>query len=341
MEKKILTEIRNSIHEKRHNMSGWLETASQPEKELCLDCKDGQPVLEHLAVLDETLKKANTDTFGICSVCHGHVEESLLEIDYTAEVCLDCLSELERRQLETELEFSSEIQRALLPHHAPSVPGLDIGAFSRPAQIIGGDYFDFFRFKSGSYGLAIADVAGHGFSASLLMSSLQTALLTLTADSDSVPDVVQRINRYFLHNVNLTTFITLFIGQYDPDSHILTYANAGHNPPLLYRRDSTAPLTWLQPTGAAMGVMEEYTLRADLVALQPDDVLLLYTDGVTELVNPAGQYFGQGRLADLVAANAGLSAQDLVSALRKGVDGFTRGAAPTDDLTIVAAKALE
>ena len=340
MEKKLLTHIHQSVKEKRTNLSDWLETTPQLEKELCLDCEDDQPVIEHIAILDQTLQKAENDTLGVCKVCHGQVEASVLEIDYTAEVCLDCLSEPERRHLEAELEFSSEIQRALLPQQAPSFPGLDIGAFSRPAQIIGGDYFDFFRFKSGAYGLVIADVAGKGFSASLLMSSLQTALRTLAADSDSVSDVVQRINRYFLHNVNLTTFVTLFIGQYDPDRRLLTYANAGHNPPLLFHPAEISSLTWLSPTGAAVGVMEEYTLRSEQVALQADDILLLYTDGVTELANPAWEFFGPGRLADLVAANAGLSAQDLVSVLRRGLGEFNTGASPADDVTIVAAKAL-
>ena len=340
MEKKVLSHIRHSVQEKRSNLSDWVETTPQPEKELCLDCKVDQPVFEHIAVLDQTLQKAENDTLGVCKVCHGQVEAGVLEIDYTAEVCLDCLSEPERRHLEAELEFSSEIQRALLPQNAPSFPGLDIGAFSRPAQIIGGDYFDFFRFKSGSYGLVIADVAGKGFSASLLMSSLQTALHTLATDSDSVSDVVQRINHYFLHNVNLTTFITLFLGEYDSDRRLLTYANAGHNPPLVYRPAGDPRLTWLSPTGAAVGVMEEYTLRSESILLQPEDVLLLYTDGVTELADPAREFFGPDRLADLVAANAGLSAQDLVSVLRKGLGDFNPTASPDDDLTIVAAKAL-
>lgn len=340
MEKKIRSKIRQSVKEKRSNLSDWLETTPQPEKELCLDCEGDQPVIEHIAILDQTLEKVDNDTLGICKVCHGQIEDEVLEIDYTAEICLDDLSEPERRHLEAELEFSSEIQRALLPQYAPAFPGLDIGAFSRPAQIIGGDYFDFFRFKSGSYGLVIADVAGKGFSASLLMSSLQTALRTLAADSDSLSDVIHRINHYFLHNVNLTTFITIFLAQYDPEQRSLRYANAGHNPPLLYRPGALPSLTWLAPTGAAVGVMEEYTLRSETIALQPDDILLLYTDGVTELASPTREFFGPDRLADLVAGNSGLSAQELVSSMRKGLAVFSASASPADDVTIVAAKAL-
>jgi len=341
MQKKVFSQIRSSVEEKRRNLSTWVETAPEPEKELCLDTVGDEPVCEELAVLDQTLQRVENETFGVCQVCHGSIEQSVLEIDYTATICLDCLSETQRRELEFELEFSSEIQRALLPQHAPDIPGLDIGAFSRPAQIIGGDYFDFFQFKSGAHGLAIADVSGHGFSSSLLMSSLQTALHTLSSDSDSVDDVIRRINKYFLHNVNLTTFLTLFVAQYNPERRRLTYANAGHNPPLLYHRNGTETATWLSPTGAAVGLMEDYNLGAGLLMLEPQDILLFYTDGVTEMRNPAGEFFGPARLEALVRVNADLSAQELVSALRTGLDEFLGGAPLADDLTMVAIKALE
>ena len=340
MNKHVLAEIRHSVQTKRQNLDDWLETAPEPEKELCLETCSEDCVTGELAVLDHTLEKTETDAYGVCTVCHGTIEPNVLEIDYTAEICLDCLSEAQRRELETELQFSSEIQRALMPQQAPSIPGLDVGAFSRPAQIIGGDYFDFFTFGNGAQGLAIADVSGHGFSSSLLMSSLQTALRTLTIDSDSVEDVIRRINKYFLHNVNLTTFLTLFLAQYDPDRRRLVYSNAGHNPPLLYHRNGRETVTWLDPTGAAVGLTEDYILGSGLAALQPGDVLLLYTDGVTELVNPAGEFFGPHRLEELVKANADLSAQEMISALRNGLDDFLQGAPIADDITMVAVKAL-
>jgi sigma-B regulation protein RsbU (phosphoserine phosphatase) len=341
MNKHVLAEIRHSVQTKRHNLDTWLETAPAPEKELCLEACGETCVAEEVAVLDETLEKVGTDSYGVCKVCHGTIEPNVLEIDYTAEVCLDCLSETQRRELETELAFSSEIQRALLPQQAPSIPGLDVGAFSRPAQIISGDYFDFFNFKNGAHGLAIADVSGHGFSSSLLMSSLQTALRTLTAESDSVEEVVRRINRYFLHNVNLTTFLTLFLAQYDPGLRRLVYSNAGHNPPLLYHRNGRETVTWLDPTGAAVGLTDDYNLGCGLVVLQPGDVLLLYTDGVTELMDPAQEFFGRDRLEELVKAHADLSAQELVSALRRGLDAFLQGAQIADDITMVAIKSLD
>src|SRR5512136_314124 len=119
MEENFQNRVKSSIQDKRHNLENWIETASQPEKECCLENAGEPAVIEQLTVLDQTLEKANNDTLRICTISHGHVDDSILAIDYTATVCLDCLSEEQRRQLESELEFSSEIQRALLPQQAP------------------------------------------------------------------------------------------------------------------------------------------------------------------------------------------------------------------------------
>jgi sigma-B regulation protein RsbU (phosphoserine phosphatase) len=339
-ETNVIQRIRRSTSEKHENLAGWLGTAPEPEKECCLACEDDLPVQEHLQVLDEVMEKADNQTLGICEVCHGKIEENVMEIDYTASICLDCLSDEQRRQLESELEFSSEIQRALLPQQDPAIPGLEIAAFSRPAQIIGGDYFDFFQFHNGAHGLVIADVMGHGVSASLLMSSLQTALHTLIPDADSTAEVMQRVNRYYLHNVNLTTFVTVFLGQFDSAKQVLTYCNAGHNPPLLYRKnpDGQGQTSWLQPTGAAIGVIEDYTIRAEQVSLQDGDVLLLYTDGLTEAINSGQEQLGKDRLVELVAKNSDLPVRDLVSAIRRELADFIGGEALADDVTILVCK---
>lgn len=342
MSENIFQRIQRSVREKHHQVEDWLETAPESELDCCLASENSRPVQKHLQVLENVLGKAEDQTLGICQVCHGQVEDRVLEIDYTTSVCLDCLSETERRNLETELEFSSEVQRALLPQQAPSIPGLDIAAFSRPAQIVGGDYFDFIQFRNGTYGLVIADVMGHGVSASLLMSSLQTALHTLIPDNDSASEVIQRVNRYYLHNVNLTTFVTAFLGQFDPVRGVLAYCNAGHNPPLFYRAqpDGGDRTSWLLPTGAAIGLVEEYKLRLEEVALRSGDVVLLYTDGVTEATNPRGEEFGRERLAGLLAQNTARSSGDLVSALRQGLKDFIGEAALADDVTMVICKVL-
>jgi sigma-B regulation protein RsbU (phosphoserine phosphatase) len=245
-----------------------------------------------------------------------------------------------RGQLEADLELSQKVQKALLPQHAPNIPGLDLAIFSRPAQIVGGDYFDFFQFPDGSHGLAIADVAGHGMSASLLMASVQTALRTLVLTTDSPVEVLGHLNRFFYHNVHLTTFVTLFLARFDPVRRTLTYGSAGHNPPLVYHPQTNGgnPITWLEPTGAAIGLVEGFQITMETITLAQGDILLLYTDGVTEAMNEADDQFGRERLAALVSREAHLPPKALVQAIRGELQAFTNGQPLADDTTIVVAR---
>src|SRR5574342_797847 len=205
-------------------------------------------------------------------------------MDYTAAVCLDHYSDEERRRLESELELSQVVQRALLPQRIPNIRGVELAAFHRPSEIIGGDYFDFFQFRDGAHGLVIADVSGHGVSAGMLMSSLQTALRTMAPDSDSPADILERINRFYIHNINYTTFVTVFLARFDPVTQTLTYVSAGHNPPAIVNQHE-GEVIWLRPTAPAIGLSEEFHPRTESVTLKQGDVLFLYTDGVTEAFN--------------------------------------------------------
>jgi len=327
--------IKEGLAAKRQNVREFLESASEEQKSLC--CEDDREVNTHLQVIETALEKAEDETLGICTVCHGHVDPGLLEMDYTAHVCLDHLSESERRQLEAELEFSQVVQRALLPQILPEIPGVELAAFTRPAEIIGGDYFDFFHFRDDAHGLVIADISGHGVSAGMLMSSLQTAIRTMAPETDSPSGILERINQFYIHNIHFTTFVTVFLARFDPVTRTLTYASAGHNPPALFRkRDAQA--TWLKPTAPAIGLAEEFLPRTELVTFESGDVLFLYTDGVTEAFNPALEQFGTQRLAELLGKNAGLSAPDIIQTVRQGLDAFGDGRSQEDDTTLVALK---
>jgi len=339
MTRKVVRRIKTGLVETQENLSGWLATAQVAEKEICLGCATEADLQTHLEVIDVTLRETESETFGVCKVCHGNVESSVLELDYTATVCLGCLSDEERDQLETELELSQVMQRALMPQRAPEIPGLDVAAFSRPAQIVGGDYFDFIPCEDGTQVLTIADAVGHGLSASMLMTSLQATLHTLLPDNPSPAAVLQRINRFYLHNINYTTFVTAFLGKFDPRTRTLDFFNAGHNPPALLR-NGHAELAWLRPNGAALGIVEEYQITPGSVQLEDGDVLLMYTDGVTEAINSAGEGFGYERLGALLLQYASLSAADMVAMLRQELSGYTGGRALVDDATIVVCKVV-
>jgi len=277
-------------------------------------------------------------TYGICEICHESVDSELLQMDFTATVCLGHYTEEELRQLESELELSQVVQRALLPTEVPSIPQYDIAAFSRPAQIVTGDYFDFLRFDDGTHGFVIGDVSGHGVSAGMLMTSLQTVFHTLAPEMDSPVAVLKRINRLYVHNIHFTTFVTLFFARLDTQKRQLSYASAGHNPPLLYR-SSTTKGTWLKPTGPAIGLVDDFGFQCNDIQLSQGDILVLYTDGLVEATNPGqNEQFGYDRLLEIVRQNDGLHANELIQKVRQALNDFTQGALLADDITLIVCR---
>ncbi len=334
----IFQRIQGSLAEKRQNLTEFLDSA--PEEKIDLCCEDEREVQAHLHVIETAIDKAEDGTLGLCTVCHGHIEPGLLEMDYTLSVCLDHYSEPERRRLEEELELSAVVQRALLPQIPPEIPGVELSAFTRPAAIVSGDYFDFFNFRDGTHGLVIADIPGHGVSAGMLMSSLQTAIRTMAPETDSPSEILERINRFYIHNIHFTTFVTIFLARFDPITHTLTYASAGHNPPAVVSKRA-ARVSWLKPTAPAIGLAEEFHSRTESVTLEHGDLLFLYTDGVTEAFSPTLEQFGTIRLAELLGKNVDLGATDLVQTVRRGLEVFGDGHALEDDTTFVALKLTE
>ncbi len=342
MDTSVFQHIRTSLLEQRQNLTDWLFTTPPRERQVRLGPMDEQALQAHLQVLDTAIEKAEDQTLGLCQVCEDYIEEDQLVMDYTRCVCLDHLSTEDKERLEFELELSTKVQRALLPQQVPEIPGLEMAAFSRPADIVGGDYFDFLRFWDGAHGLVIGDVAGHGMSTSLLMASLQATLRTLAPDYGAPAEVVRRLNLLFSHNIHMTSFVTLFLAHFDSQTYDLTYCNAGHNPPLLRTRfNGTEMFSWLRPTGAAIGLVEEFQFEAETVKLVPGDVLLLYTDGITEAMNPQGEAFGQERLVQLVRHGSHWSAQELVWNVRRQLQEFTQGQPMADDTTMIVCKVTE
>ena len=210
-----------------------------------------------------------------------------------------------------------------------------MAAFSRPSEIIGGDYFDFFQFRDGTHGFVIADVSGHGVAAGMLMSSLQTAIRTMAPDTDLPTEILERINRFYIHNIHFTTFVTVFLARFDPVTLTLTYVNAGHNPPAVRRRVN-GEIIWLKPTAPAIGIAEEFHPRMETIGFSGGDSLLLYTDGLTEVLNFGNEQFGQERLAELVQQHADRTAPDLLQYIRRAVSAFGGDKPLADDMTMVA-----
>lgn len=337
METSIFNDIQRALTDKRMRLNEWHRNASKQEKQVVLGTEGEPEVQAHLHVIGASLEKVDEGTLGVCVVCHEQVDTSLLQMDYTSCICLDHFSPEERRQLESELELSQVVQRAMLPQTLPSIPGADLAAFSRPAQIVGGDYFDFLQFRDGSHGFVVADVSGHGVSAGMLMTSLQTAFHTLVPEAISPTEVLERINRLYIHNIKFTTFVTIFFGRLDLHTRTFSYVNAGHNPALLYKGE-TGEVQRLSPTGAAIGLVEHFNGHIQQVELCKGDILLLYTDGITEAVDSGNRQFGEERLVEVLKANSHIPAEGILQAIRQVLNDFTGGRSPVDDTTLIAFK---
>ncbi len=340
METKILENIRNGLVEKQKDLSDWVRKSPSSKKALLLGPAQENAVENHLQTIKNCIRRAEEGTLGVCKICLETVESDLLEVDYTANICLTHYSPEEMKRLENDLELAQTIQKTLLPQEVPDFPGIDISAFSSPAQIIGGDYFDFFRLGNGDYAFAIADVAGHGVSAGMHMASVQAMLRSIVLMSDSPAEIMKRLHRLFTHNIRFTTFVSLFIAAYNPSMKTLTYANAGHTPPFLLGklRNGSELVHWLHPTGAAIGLIEEAEFHEKTIDLGMGDLLVMYTDGVTEAINQQNEQFGSDRLVNIVEPLRECPPADVVREIRLGLHRFNGDHPHEDDITLVTVR---
>ena len=250
------------------------------------------------------------------------------------------LNEIEEteRALAKEMQQAAQIQARLFPQEAPKADGLDIAARAVPARQAGGDYYDFIRFPDGKIGLMVGDVAGKGMPAALLMSSLQARVHVLFEDSDDLAKKIERLNKSTCGNCPDNRFITFFFGILDPATGELTYVSAGHNPPVLVRAKGGYEL--LPGSGLILGILPMAKYEESRATLEKGDVLVMFSDGVTEAPNPADEEYGEERLANLVAELSSKPSAEIVGAIHTSVAEFTEGAPPADDITVVVTRRL-
>jgi len=244
---------------------------------------------------------------------------------------------LEKRRMEEELKVASEIQLRLQPVAPPKLQGWDMTGVSFPCREIGGDYYDFILSKKdNALTVALGDVSGKGTGAALLMSSLHAAVRAQSQTTASVREVMGEINRYLYENTPSNKFVTLFYGKLNPESGVLTYSNGGHNPPALLQ--TGGEVTKLEVGGLPIGVMQNSVYREGQVEFGPGDVLVVYSDGITESVNDAGEEFGESRLIDVVRRYLDRSAAGLRDRIDEALSRFVGTAAPVDDMTLMIVK---
>jgi serine phosphatase RsbU (regulator of sigma subunit) len=250
---------------------------------------------------------------------------------------------LEKERLEADLALARDIQQRMLPQSPPVLPGLDMAGISIPSREVGGDLFYFLPVPEGRLGLTIGDVSGKSVAAALLMSNVLAALKTEARLVEHEDQILTHLNRLIAEQVEPGRFVTFFYGVVDRNKRRLTYACAGHNPPLLIRRDGTA--VWLREAGVPLGILPDNVYEPAEVAMEVDDVLVLYSDGVTEAERPTDggelDFFDDRRLEEAVRAARGQGASKIIQTVADAVNDFTGGADLSDDLTLVVVKIVD
>jgi sigma-B regulation protein RsbU (phosphoserine phosphatase) len=286
--------------------------------------------------VDHALERMNVGKFGLCEVCHDTIEAGRLLNDPTTAVCLGCLSPAQQRSLETDLELAAQIQRGLLPPPDIEIAGWDIAYHYRPAGVVSGDYCDLIGSGNGALHFLIADVSGKGIAAALLSTNLRAVFRTLIPLGLSMEAMLEQASRLFCDSTLPTQYATLVAGRVSAEGE-LEIVNAGHLPVLLTGDRGTKVF---ESTDLPFGMFCDQHYTASKARLDPGDTLVLYTDGISEAQNQAGEEYGVAKLRSLIEGRDRRCPDDLVRACREHIDGFRAGQERADDETLLAIQYL-
>ena len=271
----------------------------------------------------------------------GEIAQAFNEITFKFRKSQQSLQDQER--LKHEMHLAQEIQQTLLPDKFPERRGFDIASYYESAKEVGGDYYDFVEIDQDRLGVVIADVSGKGVPGSLVMTMIRTALRTEARGTYSAAETLKKVNKFIMGDIKKGMFVTVFYTILNSRNRSLTYASAGHNPMILYR-PTTEKTYYLNPKGFPVGIslndeeLFDKSLEDDSIRLAKGDVVIIYTDGVTEAMNSRRELFGEERLLEAVRRYGKLSAEDFVAKLREEIVSFTEGQIQYDDISLVVIK---
>jgi sigma-B regulation protein RsbU (phosphoserine phosphatase) len=243
---------------------------------------------------------------------------------------------LEMRRLEEEVTIGQRIQRSFLPDRNPEVKNFDIAGANFSSDLVGGDYYDFVRIAENHLGIVVGDVSGKGLAAALIMASFRASLIAEIRNNYAIRTIVSKVNRLLWESIEADRFVTALYGVLDVEARRFTYVNAGHNPAFLCRA-GTDHFDQLDATGPLLGTFDAATYKERAVEIRAGDVLVLYTDGVTEAMDSLGDLFGDERLKAVILARRGETALVLLRAIWDAVKAHRQGSLD-DDMTIVVVK---
>lgn len=245
---------------------------------------------------------------------------------------------IEKQRLETQLEVARQVQLELLPARDPQLEGFDISAYNFPTEEVSGDYYDWVRLYDDQIAIVIADVSGKGVPAALLMAFLRASLRAATHIGYATHISMSKVNYLLWESIERNQFVTAFYGVLDAANRTLAYSNAGHNPPILI--DAEGKAHFERRGGVPLGMFRDSRYYEYYATIDPGQMLVLYTDGVTEAMNLAGDEYGPERLVEAVKRGRNLSARELIDSIHREVIDWTEGVGAHDDVTFFIIKAL-
>ncbi|MBT8333643.1 MAG: PP2C family protein-serine/threonine phosphatase, partial [Deltaproteobacteria bacterium] len=253
------------------------------------------------------------------------------------EIVKESEAKIERKKIEHELTIARSIQQSFLPISHPQIGGIDIAATAVPAFQVGGDFYDYISLGEGKLGLVIADVSGKGIPAALLMALSCALIRVISSEGISLQEVLEKTNNRIQQYATEGYFVTIFYGILDFADKNLQYIRAGHNPPLLYKGNSDE-FVFLEGRGMGLGVVEDIYLETRHIELISGDILVLFTDGVTEAINQYNEEFGVDRLSNLVREHQNHSATDIIDKISQELETFVSEEPQFDDITLMVIK---
>lgn len=300
--------------------------------QLILPLKDADHLLGFLALTEkESGYRYNAEDISMLGV----ISNQLVTVLTNARLYADSL---EKQRMEEELNMARQIQLDLLPKNPPRTAHLDIHAYSLPSRTIGGDFYDFIPKEGGGFGMVIADASGKGMPAALLVAQIQAMIRAEVANNSEIAKILYNINRYVVESTSSERFVTLFYAEYNPGTSELRYANAGHNYPILVKADGR--LLNLDTGGILLGAFPGACYQETVIRLERDDLLFLYTDGLSEAQNDKESEFGEERIREFVLKNRHTSSREIVTDILKLMREFDPTDPPRDDTTLIAMKLI-
>lgn len=243
---------------------------------------------------------------------------------------------IDKKRMDKELEMARNIQRRLMPQEIPDVNGLEVYGESRPCFEVAGDYYDIISNDEGNTFMVIADVSGKGAGAAMIMANLQASIRVGLEITEDFSEFIARINNHVYKNTSSSEFITLFIGAWEPSTKSFHYINAGHNPPVMI--DSMGKISTLDATGLILGVLPGQQYERKIIHIEPGSVIAIFTDGLEEAMNPAGEILGQERIIEILRHCKHLSSKEIVKNIQDKAIEHCAGRPLHDDLTMIVIK---